>query len=857
MHLSLGTLRLILVLLVLLIAAGVQAAEPAADGAGAVPVPNGSSVESAPDGGSAEAAADGAGAEPGPPLLSVIEDRTDAGGFEDEADAAAAQAELLEKGEPVPGLSRRRAARLEEIVVTARKRAEALEDTPVSVSALGEDTLVETGVLRLDEIQKLVPNLQINTGRNGQAASIYIRGVGTATGDLAFGQGVGLYIDGVYLPRALGSIVDVVDVSQIEVLRGPQGTLFGKNTVGGAINITTQKPAEELGGAALVRVGNYGLVHTKAMLNLPVDIGWFEDKLFSRLSFVSTNDNGYVENAFLGGAASDRNSINFLGSLRFLPSESVSIDLTGTWSRNHTRGRGGQCVWVEEGNFAGLQPESFKGEDGNCARTERFRNGSDPAGLADVTSYGMWGTASWDLSDMVSLPGLDSFEIKLIPAWREQVPRIIEDVDYTPDRILRMASAGGAPENGEPGFQRQFSGDLQFLASFAEGRGNFVFGAFGMREDAETHTTIWVLPDTFNYANTDNITIANTDGAFYGQGTWSLLDWANVTAGIRWTEERKKIHKLQVGAFDPSVVRIDISDEATFTAWSPMASLALTMPEDLLDETSLDHLMGYFTYSQGFKGGGFNATVGSQAIPGEEGLAPFNPEYLDSFEVGFKTIGFDQRLTLNTAFFFGDYRDLQVATISARPDEDGDGLPEFSRMVRNAGKATTRGIEIEMMTVPVDGLRLTGSIGLIRGVYSEFIGENGYTGETLNRAGQTFNSIPEFQSNLSLQYSLPVSMPGPAWLDGWFTAYLDWSYRSEVHYGPPEVQPTVQPGFHLLDARFSLDFLGDQAQVALWSKNLLNVANHAGGGSLVQLFGFVNRYYNPPRTFGAELSYRF
>ena len=177
--------------------------------------------------------------------------------------------------------------------------------------------------------------------------------------------------------------------------------------------------------------------------------------------------------------------------------------------------------------------------------------------------------------------------------------------------------------------------------------------------------------------------------------------------------------------------------------------------------------------------------------------------------------------------------------------------------MRNAGRATTRGLELEIMAAPMEGLRLTGSVGLLRGVYSEFIGEDGYTGETLDRAGQTFNSVPEFQSNLSVQYSMPVPSIGPDWLEGWFTTYLEWSYRSEVHYGPEEVRPTIQPGFNLLDARFSYDFMGDQAQLALWSKNLLNVANHSGGGSLVQLFGFVNRYYNAPRTFGAELSYRF
>ncbi|MFP6665527.1 MAG: TonB-dependent receptor [Deltaproteobacteria bacterium] len=789
----------------------------------------------------------------GPALLDAVEDRTDVGGFADELDASPAQEELVAEGKKVPGITKRREARLEEIVVTARKRSEALEDTPVSVSALSENTLLETGVLSLQDIQKLVPNLQITTGRSGQSAGISIRGIGTATGDLAFGQGVGLYIDGVYLPRALGSIVDIVDVSQIEVLRGPQGTLFGKNTVGGAINITTQKPGEYVSGSALVRFGNFGLVHTKAMLNLPVDIGWFEDKLFSRVSFVSSNDDGYVKNAGAGKASSNRNSINFLGSLRFLPTAGVTVDLTGTWSRSHTRGRGGQCIYVRDGNFAGLEPADFKGDDGNCSSTTPLRNQPFPNGLADVESYGMWGTATWDVSEMMDVPGLDDFTIKLIPAWREQIPRIIDDIDNTEDIVLQIASAGGAPELGEPGFQRQFSGDLQFIGSVGEGRGSFVVGAFGMREDAETHSAIWVLPDTFNFSNTDYISITNVDAAFYGQGSYDLTEWANVTAGLRWTQERKKIAKLQFSTFNPEAIGIDARNQATFTAWTPMVSLALTMPEEYWDGTPVEHLMGYFTYSQGFKAGGFNATVGSQGTD----LEQFAPEYLDSWELGVKAVAFDRRLTMNTSFFFGDYRDLQVATISARPDEDGDGLPEFTRSVRNAGTATTRGLEFEVVAAPIDGLRIMGSVGLVRGVYTEFIGEDGYTGDAVDRSGQTFNNIPELQTNISLQYSLPVPAFGPAWTEGWFTSYMDWSYRSSVHYGPPEVEPGIQPGFSLVDIRFSYDFLGEQAQVALWTKNVLDVENHTGGGALVQLFGFVSRYYNPPRTFGAEVSYRF
>ena len=189
-----------------------------------------------------------------------------------QADAVRAQ-----EAEPAPASARH----VEEIVVQARKRAELLEETPISISVVGAAEMRETGVTRLDDVQQLVPNLRIASPSDGQAADFVIRGVGTPQSSaIAFDPGVGIYVDGVFLPRAVGTLIDVLDVQQIEVLRGPQGTLFGKNTVGGAVNITTVKPQEKLEGFALLRPASLGQVYTQAMLNLPV----VEDRVFARLS---------------------------------------------------------------------------------------------------------------------------------------------------------------------------------------------------------------------------------------------------------------------------------------------------------------------------------------------------------------------------------------------------------------------------------------------------------------------------------------------------------------------------------------------------------------------------------------------
>ena len=196
------------------------------------------------------------------------------GGLSDELDSMEAQAEeaQVDDGE-ILGVSTKAAGRIEEIVVSARKREESLEETPVSVTALGAGALVEHGVSRLDDIEEMVPNLTFQRNPEGQDAMVRIRGIGTPRASIQFDPGVGIYVDGVFLSRAAGGLIDVLDVQQIEVLRGPQGTLFGKNTVGGALNISTVRPHEDVEGSVLVRAGNFGMVNARGMLNLPI----FED----------------------------------------------------------------------------------------------------------------------------------------------------------------------------------------------------------------------------------------------------------------------------------------------------------------------------------------------------------------------------------------------------------------------------------------------------------------------------------------------------------------------------------------------------------------------------------------------------
>ncbi len=735
-----------------------------------------------------------------------------------------------------------RNARVEEIVVQARKRAEFLEDTPVSVSVLGAGEMRETGVTRLEDIQQLVPNLRIATPSDGQAADIVIRGVGTPqSAAIAFDPGVGIYVDGVFLPRAIGTLIDVLDVQQIEVLRGPQGTLFGKNTVGGAVNITTVKPQPELEGFALIRPGSLGQIYTQAMVNLPV----VKDRVFTRLSMSSNNTRGYVFNRQFDRWESNRNSLSFLGSVRILPMDEVTIDVSGSWSRDHNAGRGQECVYIGGGTVGGL----VDGLQPACESTSAFDGSTNIDNVSDVQSYGAWGTVGWAPESGM----LEDYSFKYIGSWREQKPRFRLDNDASTASGVFRAGIGGGVADGLPGHQQQISQELQMNGSAWDERINFVAGAFGFWEDGRDAQSLTVVPDVLNIVSLNVREIDNWSWALYTQGTVDFTDWVSLTAGVRYTQDKKGLVAQNTDPRTDAPPTLDIDKSKVFDAWTPMASIAFALPEDMLDWGNFDHLMTYFTYSRGFRGGGFNGVLSPTATD----LNQFEPEFVDSFEWGFKTIGFDQRATLNVSVFYTDYQDIQVTTQVDVGDQNGDGVPDIEQVTLNGAKATTHGAEIELLTLPIDGLQVHGSVGLLYTKFDEFLGISASDGMPLDRSGESFNNAPELQTHVSAQYSLEVDPGGPEWLRGWVTPRMDWSYQSSVHMVGTEVPEGTQGGYNLLHARLSYDFLDDRAQVALWGKNLLDESYFTWVSPVVSSFGIATRIYNEPRTFGGELSYRF
>ena len=808
-------------------------------------------------------------------MIEAIETPTDTGGMETESDAAAAQAEVLQdEGSAATGLSRGTARQVEEIVVQARKREELLEDTPVSVSALGQNLLRETQVQRIDEVEYLVPNLSFRNGRNGQDANIYIRGVGTQDESLFFDQGVGVYVDGVFLSRSQGSIIDVVDIAQIEVLRGPQGTLFGKNTVGGAVNITTQKPTPDPHAFAMVRAGNFNLVESRAMFNIPI----IEDMLYSRFNFASSNASGYTYNSLRDEYWGNRNNLNFYGSLRFEPTSDITLDLAGSWVRSHFSPRGGDCVFQRRSNFDGLPGAPPDAYYEYCSQQEDpFTFEADVATITSIQSYGAWGTLAWDVGEIEPV-GIEEFSVKAIGSWREQVPRYREDVDMSRFDLWRWSSVNrGGEFNGNDGFQQQWSFELQQNATAWDGRLSWVSGVFLFWEHANSEFDFRVFPDSGTIgavggASTKSIiAVDNFNWALYGQATADFTEWLSLTAGVRFTHENKEAFRSLTNlllcesgapppctATDPPQLRAFIPGaEVSFQRWTPMATLTTRLPENYLPD-EMDHLMGYFSYSQGFKGGGINA--GAQTMNPAE-ASEFEPEVLDSFELGVKTIAFDRRLRASLSLFYGDYTDLQLPTVQLQPcpPEDPDCINQAIVIIDNAGKARNRGVEFEMQAQPIDGFQMMGSIGYLDAKFTEYDAVNIVTNDPINRAGERLPFVPDLQTHIGLQYSHFIETEAlPTWLNGWITPRVDWSYQAAVKNWGRELVGGTQPGFNLVNVRLSYSFNDDRTQVALWSKNLADQTYFDEVYAVqAQILGTISRFYGLPRTYGVELSHNF
>ncbi len=733
------------------------------------------------------------------------------------------------------------------IVVTSRRREESLQDVPIAVTAYSGEALEAAGALDLTALQLTTPNttLEVSRGSNSTITP-FIRGVGQQDPVAGFEQGVGIYVDDIYINRPQGAVLEIYDVERIEVLRGPQGTLYGRNTIGGAIKYVTRRlNPEEPEVRLLARGGSYAQADVIGTVSLPLT-----DTLRVGGSVGYFHRNGFGDNLFLDGVENYNKEI-LAGrfSVEFEPNENFFFRVAGDYLNDDSDPRQGHRLI--DGQFT---PGAFPVLD-NVFDTRAGLN--EPR--QEVQTRGLSGLAEWYVTDEIT--------IKNILAYRDGWSESPIDFDSLPIADLDVPVRYEDDQFSEE-FQIIYEGDrLQGLVGFyyLDAR------AFNIFESILGTLTELSSPPLTGLRIGD---VNTKTWAVFGDFTYSLTDELSISFGGRYTEDERTalvVDQLFIGAGTglltgpPGTLLSTDTNQTfneTFTDFSPRASITWEPTDDLTI---------YASYSQGFKGGGFDPRGDVDTVPdgNNDGFVDdaeinafigFEPEEVDTYELGVKKSLWDNRYTSSFAFFYSDYANVQIPG-SVGVDADGDGIAEdFAGVTTNAAEARILGIEYEGNALLYEaerggGLNARWSLGWIDAEYQEFIGPDG----TDVSDERFFQNTPEWSASVYATWSQPF---GIAKHEGDLALTSGFSYRSFTNNFEVET-PLDQPGYVLFDASLVWTSTDGRWQVGVHGKNLTDKEYIVAGYDFftippfLGLEGTLTAFYGNPRQIFGTVGVQF
>jgi iron complex outermembrane receptor protein len=765
---------------------------------------------------------------------------------------------------------------LQDIVVTARRTSESLQKTPIAITALNAQAIEKMNVQQVDKVAQIAPNLVISQQSSAlSAASVNIRGIGQTDPSLALDAAVGIYLDGVYVARAAGAIFDLVDLERIEVLRGPQGTLFGRNTTGGAIQLVSKKPSDDFGVTAK---GGYGS-RDNWFTRLRVDTGRIANTPISAsLSYYHRERNGYFDNT-LAPSDQDPGSLDVNALAGALRGDFDKLQVNYSFDYDHRTGAPGffqtvgltptALAYYGESAALGGAPLQFVGADQRLESGQQ-QPGHDGVFTSLTESRGHSLTVSYEVSPALtfkSITGYRTLYLNNVLGLSGQGDLKGRVVDFTSPTLYSIQSV--TPYNGYNGPQRQhqFSEEFQVLGKWGEL--SYVGGVYWFKEDAteDNHQDLTIVVPSaglsflgfpaevgqaleaqgvstigINTSPEARYQAHANSKAIFGQVSWKpgyFDEKLEVTGGLRYTEDHKALTLDNSTNGVPDLT--NGSGEVDFHNMSWLGSLSYQItPSKLV----------YAKISTGYKSGGFNPRAPglTDANGNFAGLNSFRPEKLTSYEAGFKVDLFEHRLRVNGAGFFSEYDDLQVPQFAA-------GSAGASTLLVNAGKAEFKGFELEMTALPMHGLTLSGSVGYTDPEYKQFLFRNPNTNLISDIADTArFPNVAKWNSFVSAEYDFdPMSF-------GQIQARISYAYRSKVYFYPnDEVNPfqeaVASPATNTLSARLALTDIpiSDRAkgEIALVGENLLD-ENQVLYGIDFGSLGFAGKFYSEPRFIGVE-----
>jgi iron complex outermembrane recepter protein len=692
-------------------------------------------------------------------------------------------------------------AALEEIVVTAEKRAEDVQKVPISISAFTAAAMEQHQITGIAEIANYTPNLQFTAGSSGMSdsANFFIRGIGQDDFITTTEPGVGVYVDGVYLARVTGAALNLGEVERVEVLRGPQGTLFGRNTIGGAINVVTAEPSDDYKAKVSITGGNQGTFDGGFMVNGAIAPG----KLDGSVSFLSHRTDGWGTNTYPGVAGDpDMGAAqNVAGRAQLLFTPTDRLKFLASFDLTQDRGTTvpiGLVSFTPTGVSTAYNLTAPLPIGAQYITRDPDHVQTDTPTRTRLNVRGGSFTATWK-GDAVSF--------KSISSYRSQDGLTGGDYDGTPvpylEQVVNFA-------------QSQWSEELQAFGDAFGQRLKWLTGLyyFGEKGRFDSDVALQSQP-VFIYTNSKTNSYAG-----FGQASYAITDALSLTAGARWTEDHKEIRAMT--DFAGAILVPQTTKDASFSNFSPMGSLQYQFTGDL---------MAYASVTRGFRSGGFNGRPFSQLD-----LTSFAPETVTSYEVGVKSQWLDHRLQVNIDGYYADYRNMQVTATSH------DAAGNFVDLVGNAAEAHIRGMELQIQAVPVAPLRLYGSLGLTYNDVKEY--------PSFSFGATQLPDASKVNATAGADYTLP-SMP---WVGA--TLGVDYDYRSGYYPQFSETAPSYVKGYGLLNARLAFTPRVGNWLFTLYAKNLTNkiywtYGETAGTGDTTVAF------FGPTRQWGATLTFRF